>query len=64
MAERPLIIQTKTLKELLEAVEGYRSQLSTFSDQALGEIDQVKFWIQKAIDDGAAQIEIAEVAPT
>jgi hypothetical protein len=64
MAEKSeLVIQTETLKEMLAAVEGYRGQLSNFGDQALAEIDQLKFWIQKAIADGAAQVALAEVLP-
>lgn len=56
----PLIMKPQTLGELLQAVEGLRGQLSTFSQQSLAEIDLLKYWIQKAITDGA-KLAITEV---
>jgi hypothetical protein len=38
---------TRTKAELLDAIEGLRCQLSTFSDQALGQIESLKFWVQR-----------------
>jgi len=45
-----LIPDTRTLGELMAAVEGLRNQLSAFSMQALAEIELLKYWIQVAIE--------------
>jgi len=56
-----LVIHVKTLGEVLSAIEGLRGQLSVLSDTALLELNLMKFWIQKAIDAGAAQIALDKV---
>jgi hypothetical protein len=56
-----LLVGTRSLSELLEAVEGLRGQLSVLSDTALSELELMKFWIQKAIDDGANAVVLAKV---
>jgi hypothetical protein len=42
----------RTLGDLMAAVEGLRGQLSTFSMQALAEIDLLQYSIQRKIDEG------------
>lgn len=53
-----LIVETRTLGDLLAAVEGLRGQLSTFSMEALAEIDQLKYWIQNEVNIGNTQVVI------
>jgi hypothetical protein len=63
MAEKPkLVVQAKTLAEMCDAIEGYRGQLSAFSDTALLELEKMKSWIRQEIAaDAAARIALVEV---
>jgi hypothetical protein len=40
----------ETLETLLQAVEGYRNQLSVFADSALLEIAILKRWLRDALE--------------
>jgi hypothetical protein len=45
-----LVVNVRTLGEIVAAIEGYRQQLDAFSQQALAEIDLLKHWIEALPD--------------
>jgi hypothetical protein len=51
-----LIVNARTIGEILAAIEGYRQQLDAFSQQALAEIALLKSWIEKLPDKEDAPI--------
>jgi hypothetical protein len=53
-----LIVETLTLRELLLAVEGYRRQLSVFSDHALMELERLEAWIKANVESGTPKIAL------
>lgn len=46
-----LVVAPATLAEVLAAIEGYRNQLSTFSDSALAEITMLRRFILVLMDE-------------
>jgi hypothetical protein len=47
----PLELAPRTLAEVIVAIEGYRNQLSVFSDSALIEIELLKEWLKRITED-------------
>jgi hypothetical protein len=59
MAEQDeLIVETRTLGELVDAIKGYRQQLSVFSDHALMELERLEAWIKANVESGTPKIAL------
>jgi hypothetical protein len=58
-----LIVETRTLAELLTAIEGYRNQLSVFSDTALIEIEMLQNWVRLQIAQGTPKVGLLSKVP-
>jgi hypothetical protein len=51
-----LVVDVRTLGEILAAIEGYRQQLDVFSQEALAQIDRLKHWIEQLPKDAEPEI--------
>ena len=52
----PLVVAPRTLGEVIAAIEGYRNQLSVFSDTALAEIELLKQWVGRLVQEDAPTV--------
>jgi len=46
-----IVVKTATLAELIAAIDGYRGQLSVFSDQALSELSMMRRFVLALMDE-------------